>query len=215
MSHDNAPVPHDHGAGHEPLDEAGARRDYVLLEMAVRELLIEKGLFTAADVTRQIDDMDGRTPAQGARLVARFWTDARFRELALRDGKEAAKALGIDMIAAPELAILENTPSLHHVVVCTLCSCYPRAVLGVPPAWYKSREYRARVVADPRGVLKEFGTVLPESTEIRVVDSTADLRYLVVPVRPQGTERLSEAQLAQWVTRDSMIGVAPARPPGP
>jgi nitrile hydratase alpha subunit len=215
MGHGNGHtgLPHDHEAGHEAIAEAGARRELVLLEMAVRELLIEKGVFTAADVTRQIDDMDSRTPAQGARLVARFWTDARFRELALRDGKAAARALGIGMISAPELAILENTPDLHHVVVCTLCSCYPRDVLGVPPAWYKSKEYRSRVVADPRGVLKEFGTILPETTEIRVVDSTADLRYLVVPVRPQGTERLSEAQLSELVSRDSMIGVAPARPP--
>jgi nitrile hydratase len=214
MSHEHEGHGHDHSAAHDPIEqEAGARRDFVLLEMAVRELLIEKGLFTAEEVTRQIEETDSRTPAQGARLVARFWTDAAFRELALRDGKAAATALGIDMIAAPELVILENMPRLHHVVVCTLCSCYPRAVLGLPPAWYKSKEYRARVVSEPREVLREFGTAIPEATEIRVVDSTADIRYLVVPVRPSGTESFGEAELAALVSRDSMIGVAPAREP--
>ncbi len=204
----------DHDHPHDPIEEeAGARRDFVLLEMAVRELLIEKGLFTAEDVTRQIDDMDSRTPTQGQKIVAKFWTDPKFRALALKDGKAAAEAAGCDMLAAPELVILENTPALHHMVVCTLCSCYPRAVLGIPPAWYKSKEYRSRVVADPRGVLAEFGTSLPDGTEIRVVDSTADIRYLVVPVRPGGTERFTEAQLAGLVTRDSMVGVGQARDP--
>jgi nitrile hydratase len=210
MSHE-----HEHGHPHDPIEQdVGARKDFILLEMAVRELLVEKGIFTAADVTQQIEDMDARTPAQGARIVAKFWTDPKFRELALRDGKAAAEQAGCDMLAAPELVILENTPALHHVVVCTLCSCYPRAVLGIPPAWYKSKEYRSRVVADPRGVLREFGTAIAADVEIRVVDSTADMRYLVVPVRPAGTERLSEAQLAELVTRDSMVGVAHARPPG-
>jgi hypothetical protein len=207
---------HDHDApgAHDPIEEeSGARQSFVLLEMAVRELLIEHGVFSAEDVTRTMDDMDGRTPGEGARIVARFWADASFREQALRNGKAAVQALGIDMIEAPELVILENTPALHHVVVCTLCSCYPRAVLGIPPAWYKSREYRSRVVSDPRGVLREFGTTVPDATEIRVVDSTADLRYLVVPVRPSGTERMSEAELAELVSRDSMIGVAHARLP--
>jgi nitrile hydratase alpha subunit len=210
---------HEHGEGHDhphdPIEEeAGARRDFVLLEMAVRELLIEKGVFSAEDVTRQIDDMDSRTPTQGQKIVAKFWTDPVFRALALKDGKAAAEQAGCDMLAAPELVILENTPALHHVVVCTLCSCYPRAVLGIPPAWYKSKEYRSRVVADPRGVLAEFGTTVADGTEIRVVDSTADIRYLVVPIRPAGTERLTEAQLAEWVTRDSMIGVGHPRAPG-
>jgi nitrile hydratase len=186
----------------------------MLLEQAIRELLIEKGVFSAADVTRQINDLDSITPAQGARFVAKFWSDPGFRDRALRNGKDAAQSIGIDMSVAPELVILENTPELHHVVVCTLCSCYPRAVLGLPPAWYKSVEYRSRTVADPRGVLEEFGTLLPPEVEIRVADSTAEVRYLVVPVRPQGTEGMSEGQLAELVSRDSMIGVSQALSPG-
>jgi len=210
MSHE-----HGHGHPHDPIaEEAGARKEFVLLEMAVRELLVEKGIFSAADVSRQIEQMDARTPAQGARIVAKVWTDPKYRELALRDGKAAAEQAGCDMLAAPELVILENTPKLHHVVVCTLCSCYPRAVLGIPPAWYKSKEYRSRIVAEPRAVLREFGTSIAEDVEIRVVDSTADVRYLIVPVRPADTERLTESQLAEIVTRDSMIGFAHARRPG-
>ena len=206
--------PHDHDNPHDTLEqEHGPRPEYLLLEQAVRELLIEKGVIQAQDVQRQIEAMDARTPAQGARLVARFWSDAAFRKLALRDGKAAAEQMGIDMIAAPELVILENTPRLHHVVVCTLCSCYPRAVLGMPPSWYKSPAYRARVVREPRAVLREFGLELPETVEVRVVDSTADIRYLVVPLRPAGTEGLSEERLAALVGRDSMIGVALAAQP--
>ena len=205
---------HDHD--HEPhaaIEEAGVDLNFLLLEMAVRELLVEKGVFGARDVTREIEDMDSRVPMAGQRLVARFWTDAAFRTEALRDGKAAAESLGMDLSVAPQLVILENTPSLHHVVVCTLCSCYPRAVLGLPPAWYKSAAYRSRVVQEPCAVLEEFGLKLPASVEVRVVDSTADLRYLVVPVRPAGTEGLSAEQLADLVTRDSMIGVALAKTP--
>jgi nitrile hydratase len=203
---------HGHGP-HEPVEESGVDIQFQVLEMAVRELLIEKGLFTALDVTRQIEDTDSRVPMAGQRLVARFWTDPEFRALALKDGKAAAAELGIDMSIAPHLVILENTPALHHVVVCTLCSCYPRAVLGVPPAWYKSADYRSRVVREPRAVLAEFGLRLPDSVHLRVVDSTADMRYLVVPVRPGGTGKFTPEQLAALVTRDSMIGVAQARTP--
>jgi nitrile hydratase len=205
---------HDHGpAPHAASEEGGVDLNFLLLEMAVRELLVEKGVFSAQDVTREIEDMDARVPMAGQRLVARFWTDAAFRAEALRDGKAAAESMGVDLSVAPQLAILENTPRLHHVVVCTLCSCYPRAVLGLPPAWYKSADYRSRVVREPRAVLEEFGLKLPASVEVRVVDSTAEMRYLVVPVRPAGTEGLSAEQLAELVTRDSMIGVALAKTP--
>jgi nitrile hydratase len=205
---------HDHGQEpHAPIEEGGADPNFLLLEMAVRELLVEKGTFSAQDVMRQIEDMDARVPMAGQMLVARFWTDPQFRAAALTDGKAAAQSMDIDMSVAPQLVILENTPLLHHVVVCTLCSCYPRAVLGLPPAWYKSKDYRARVVREPRAVLEEFGLALPATVAVRVVDSTADMRYLVVPVRPAGTERFTAEQLADLVTRDSMVGVALAKTP--
>ena len=211
------PETHDHA--HEPItdgisENANMAPENILLEQAMRELLIEKGVFSAADITRQMDKLDSVTPAQGGKLVAKFWTDPEFRKAALEDGKAAAESLGIDMSVAPELVILENTPEVHHVVVCTLCSCYPRAVLGLPPAWYKSVEYRSRTVNDPRGVLQEFGLELPMEVEIRVADSTADMRYLVVPLRPEGSENLSGPQLAELVTRDSMIGVSHAKAVG-
>lgn len=202
----------DHAHPHETITEnPDMHPENVLLEQAMRELLIEKGVFNAADITRQIEKLDSVTPALGAKFVAKFWSDAEFRKAALENGKAATESMGIDMSVAPELVILENTSEVHHVVVCTLCSCYPRAVLGLPPAWYKSVEYRSRTVADPRSVLKEFGTDLPDEVEIRVADSTADMRYLVVPLRPEGSEDMTEAELAELVTRDSMIGVSQAR----
>ncbi|HEX7928233.1 MAG TPA: nitrile hydratase subunit alpha [bacterium] len=205
---------HDHDAdAHAAIEEQGVDLNFLMLEMAVRELLVEKGVFSAEDVMRQIEDMDSRVPMAGQQLVARFWTEPDFRKQALADGKAAAQAMGIDMSVAPALVVLENTPKVHHVVVCTLCSCYPRAVLGIPPVWYKSKDYRARVVREPRAVLEEFGLNLPSDVEIRVVDSTADMRYLVVPMRPAGTDTLSAEQLADLVTRDSMVGVAQAKAP--
>lgn len=191
---------HDHAEPRPP-------SEFELLERAVRELLIAKGVFTAAEHRRQIDLMDSRTPAMGARLVARAWTDPAFKARLLADAKAAAAELGVDTSNTPLVEVLENTPARHHVVVCTLSSCYPKAILGIPPAWYKSDAYRARTVKDPRGVLAEFGTVLPQTTEIRVADSTADLRYLVLPMRPANTAGLNEDQLAALVTRDCMIGV--------
>jgi len=205
---------HDHDDPHAPIEEqAGPPTPHELLEHALRELLVEKGIFQAGDVQAYIENMELRTPAQGARMVAKIWNDPAYRRLALEDGKAAATALDIDVSVAPELVILENTPERHYVVVCTLCSCYPRMVLGVPPAWYKSRAYRSRVVGEPREVLREFGTELPAETEIQVVDSTADMRYLVVPMRPAGTEDWSEERLAKLVTRDSMVGVSVAKDP--
>jgi thiocyanate hydrolase subunit gamma len=208
--------PHDHGHAGGPHADIVAHEpslEYVLLERALRELLIAKGVFPADAVRRQIELTDCRNESRGAQLVARAWVDAGFKHRLLADAKAAATELGIDVSNTPELIVLENTPRLHHLVVCTLCSCYPKAILGIPPAWYKSREYRARAVKDPRGVLREFGTALGDDVELCVVDSTADLRYLVLPMQPPRSEGLSEGALARLVTRDSMIGVA--LPQGP
>ncbi len=198
---------------HTPSVPGGQHNERELVESALRELLIEKGVLTAEDIEGQIKDMDGRTPKEGARLVARYWSDPGFRLRANSDLKAAAMELEIDTYVAPDLVVLENTPKLHHVVVCTMCSCYPRAINGPPPSWYKSHDYRARAVNDTRAVLAEFGTVFPDDVEIRVVDATADCRYLVVPMRPEGTEGMSEEQLAALVTEESMIGVAQALKP--
>ena len=186
---------------------------YHFLGIALRELLIEKGLFTAEEEREAIAAMEARSPATGARLVARAWVDPAYRARLLADGRSAAEELGAEVTAA-QLVVIENTPKVHNMVVCTLCSCYPRSVLGLPPAWYKSKHYRSRAVREPRAVLAEFGTELAPEVEVRVHDSTADMRYLVLPLRPAGTEGMSEAELAGLVNRDAMIGVAPARPPG-
>lgn len=180
---------------------------------AIQALLIEKGLFTADDVRQRIEALDTRTPAQGARVVARAWVDPAFKQRLLANGKAAIAELGYGWATGVELAVVENTERMHHVVVCTLCSCYPKPLLGPPPAWYKSLAYRSRTVADPRGVLREFGQELDDRVEVRVLDSTADNRYLVLPMRPAGTERMTEAELAELVTRDTMIGVAQPRVP--
>jgi nitrile hydratase len=185
-----------------------------MLETAVRELLIEKGLFTADDVRRMLEEFDTQTPALGARVVARAWVDPAYKARLLANGSAAVEELGISM-GTTKLVVVENTPDVHNLIVCTLCSCYPRPVLGLPPDWYKSKAYRSRAVREPRSVLAEFGTVLPEGVAVRVHDSTADMRYLVLPRRPAGTEHLDEASLAELVTRDSMIGVALPRRPVP
>ena len=199
---------------HAPIEDADhPATEYELLERALRELLIEKGVFTADDVRRTIDDWDTRTPANGAKVVARAWTDPEYKARLLEDSKAAIEDLGYDIGPAPQIVVLENTGTLHHVVVCTLCSCYPRALLGLPPDWYKSTEYRSRVVVEPRAVLKEFGTEVRGDVEIKVVDSTADLRYLVLPERPAGTEGMNEDELARLVTRDCMVGVTRADSP--
>ncbi len=175
------------------------------MEIAVRELLIDKGVLTAAQIADQITAMDDRTPANGAAVVARFWTDPAFATALLADGTAAVKEMGFDL-GPMHLIALPNTESLHNVVVCTLCSCYPRNLLGLPPDWYKSRAYRARTVREPRRVLAEFGVTLPDDVQVRVHDSTADMRYLVVPQRPAGTEGWDASRLETLVTRDSMIG---------
>jgi nitrile hydratase len=212
MSHDHT-GPHGHDHEHPTLPDRAEEIGYhQRLGEAVRALLIEKGVLTADEVRRQIEKMDSRSPAVGARVVARAWSDPAFKARLLADGTAACRELGIDM-GATNLVVVENDPAAHNLVVCTLCSCYPRALLGLPPDWYKSRDYRARAVREPRAVLAEFGTVLPAGTTVRVHDSTADMRYLVLPLRPAGTAALDEAALAALVTRDSMIGVAPARTP--
>lgn len=183
-----------------------------VMEIAIRELLIDKGIATASEIATQIDTMDARSPADGASVVARAWTDPDFKGRLLQDASAAARELGFD-IGALRLIAVENTADIHNVVVCTLCSCYPRNLLGLPPDWYKTRAYRSRVVKEPRRVLAEFGLTLPLSTRVRVHDSTADMRYIVLPARPKGTESLSEEQLAALVTRDSMIGTGLPKSP--
>jgi nitrile hydratase len=173
----------------------------------VRRLLEAKGIATTAEIAERIEVTDRASPGQGARMVARAWTDPDYRALLIEDGSKAAEMLGIPMRGMPPLGVLENAPGLHHLVVCTLCSCYPRAVLGYPPFWYKSAGYRARAVRDPRGLIGEWGTVLPDDTRVTVVDSTADYRWMVLPMRPTGTEGWSEAQLAAIVREGDMIGV--------
>jgi len=174
---------------------------------AIRELLIEKGVLTQEDIQRQLDYVESKTPANGARLVARAWTDPDFKARLLADPKKACAEMGIDATSLNEFVVLENTESTRNLVVCTLCSCYPRPIIGRPPDWYESFNYRSRAVTDPRGVMREFGQDLPDSVEVRVHDSTADIRYLVLPLRPPGTEGMSEEELAKLVTRDSMVGV--------
>ena len=182
------------------------------LETAVRELLLEKGVISADEIRQAIEMMDKRGPDLGAKIVARAWVDDDFKRRLLSEGDAAVREFGVDM-RPTELCVVENTDEVHNMVVCTLCSCYPRAILGIPPAWYKRRDYRARAVREPRSILAEFGTVIPEQKQVRVHDSNADLRYLVLPQRPAGTDNWSEEKLAALVSRDSMIGVADVSSP--
>ena len=213
-------MPHDHH-DHDGLSPSGhpyrpdqdtALSYWQTMEIAVRELLIDKGVLTADQIARQITAMDDRTPANGAAVVARYWTDPEFARDLLADGTKAVAAMGFDL-GPMHLIALPNAPDLHNVVVCTLCSCYPRNLLGLPPDWYKSRAYRARTVREPRRVLAEFGLDLPADVQVRVHDSTADMRYIVIPQRPAGTEGWDAARLAALVTRDSMIGTGLPKTP--
>jgi len=194
--HDHPPITD----GDEPAAAARVR--------ALEELLVAKGTVRREDVRQMIDWLVSRSPADGARLVARAWIDPEFKERLLGDARAAALELGLEPGPSPVVMAVENAPAVHHMVVCTLCSCYPRALLGPPPDWYKSLSYRSRAVSDPRGVLSEFGVELNDNVELRVLDSTADIRYLVIPIRPAGTQEMNEEQLAALVTRDAMIGLA-------
>jgi nitrile hydratase len=196
------------------MKEAGKYQPYSyfqLMEVSLRELLVEKGIVTEAQVAATVEDMRQRSPERGARVVAKAWTSDAYRKRLLDNGTKACEELGLD-VPALKLVVVENTPGVHNMVVCTLCSCYPRMLLGIPPDWYKSRSYRSRTVSEPRAVLSEFGLDLSEDVKIRVHDSTADMRYLVLPMRPAGTEGWSEERLASIVTRDCMIGVAVPKP---
>jgi nitrile hydratase len=187
---------------------APPRPDSLALLDRLIAALESKGIVTEAEIAQRQANTDKASPETGARMVARAWTDPAYRDLLLGNGAAAAEAMGVSMAGAPPLGVLENTPARHHLVVCTLCSCYPRAVLGYPPGWYKSFAYRSRAVREPRAVLAEWGLNLPDSVEVRVVDSTADYRWMVLPMRPAGTEGWDEARLASIVTRDALVGVA-------
>jgi nitrile hydratase subunit alpha len=203
---------HPHAHDHAPSDDDLALTYEEAKFIALKRLLIEKGLISA-DAIRARMEIDARgTPHQGARMVAKAWSDPNYKARMLADAKAAAVELGIPVTEAA-LVALENTPRLHNMIVCTLCSCYPRSLLGEPPAWYVSKAYRSRAVREPRKVLEEFGLEVPDGTEVRVHDSNADLRYIVLPMRPAGAERLSEQQLADLVTRDCLVGVALPRTP--
>jgi len=185
---------------------------FQLMEVSLRELLVEKGIVTEEQVNAAVEDMRKRTPERGAKVVARAWVDAQYKKRLLENGTKACEELGLD-VPALKLVAVENTPQVHNAIVCTLCSCYPRMLLGIPPEWYKSRNYRSRMVREPRAVLAEFGLTIPDHVQIRVHDSTADMRYIVLPMRPAGTEGWSEERLASLVSRDSMIGVAVPKAP--
>ena len=208
---------HEHDHDHDHPGEHGAPLSGPALRAkALESLLIEKGLVDPSALDQLIDRYETKVgPRNGARVVARAWTDPAYKQRLLADTSAAMAEFGYTGRQGENMVVVENTPTVHNVVVCTLCSCYPWPVLGLPPVWYKSAPYRSRAVIDPRGVLTEFGVTLPADVEIRVWDSTAELRYLVLPMRPAGTEGMNEEQLAELVTRDSMIGTgqvaAPAR----
>ncbi len=196
-----------HGHSHEGVGSGAEDGYYAHRIRAMEALLVEKGVVTREEVRRQIEYMESRTPANGARIVARAWTDPEYKSLLLSDTKAAALEMSVDASGPVEFITVENTPEVHNLIVCTLCSCYPRAILGRPPDWYKSFDYRSRTVKEPRAVMREFGYEPPEDVRVAVHDSSADLRYMVLPMRPSGTERLNEEELAALVARDSLIGV--------
>jgi nitrile hydratase subunit alpha len=185
---------------------------FQLMEVSLRELLVEKGVLSEAEIEREVETMRSRGYERGSRVVARAWTDAAFKARLLANGTQACEELGLE-IPALKLLVVENTREVHNAIVCTLCSCYPRVLLGIPPDWYKSRNYRSRMVREPRDVLREFGLVLSENIQIRIHDSSADMRYMVLPMRPAGTENWDEERLAGLVTRDCLLGVAVPKGP--
>jgi nitrile hydratase len=204
---------HDHG-DHAPArgEPEGPPSEFEIMSRAIQELLEARGVVTAEQITRRIELFEEDFPYRGGRVVARAWADPAFKKRLLQDGKAACAETGVEL-EAERLIAVENTPDVHNVIVCTLCSCYPRALLGMPPTWYKSSNYRSRVVFEPRAVLKEFGTVLPDHVTLRVHDSNADMRYVVVPMRPDGTQGWSEDELAEILTRDTLVGVTVPKVP--
>jgi nitrile hydratase len=198
---------HDHAHEHPGMQVDGRPPYYAQRIRAIESLLIEKGVLIQEDIQRQIDFIESRSPALGARIVARAWVDPAYKQRLLTNAKAAAAELGVDASGVNEIVAVENTDTVQNMIVCTLCSCYPRPILGRPPDWYKSLNYRSRAVVEPRAVMAEFGLEVDDDVEVRVHDSTADVRYLVLPQRPAGTEGWTEEQLAALVTRDSMIGV--------
>ena len=210
--HDHAP-----GQGHgdgaaAPKQDEGPPSEHEIVSRAMQELLEQSGVITADEIRRRMEIFEEEFPYRGSRVIARAWTDPAFRKRLLEDGKKACAETGVDLEATRLIAV-ENTPDVHNVIVCTLCSCYPRELLGMPPTWYKSDNYRSRVVHEPRAVLREFGTVLPDRVTVRVHDSNADMRYVVVPMRPKGTENWSEERLAGMLTRDTLVGVTVPQAP--
>src|SRR3954464_6563980 len=207
-AHDHGDHTHDGDDAHAPVNEHddGPPGEFEIMSRAMQELLEEKGVITSEQVRRRMEVFEEDFPYRGSRLVARAWSDPEFRKRLLDDGKAACAEMGIDL-EVDRLIAVENTPDVHNVIVCTLCSCYPRALLGMPPTWYKSENYRRRVVREPRAGLREFGTVIPDDVSIRVHDSNADMRYVVVPMRPEGTQGWSEERLASIITRDALVGV--------
>jgi nitrile hydratase alpha subunit len=203
-AHDRDHVRDERAKTLEPREEPPS--EYEIMSRAMQELLEEKGLITADQVRQRMERFEEELPYRGSKVVARAWTDSEFKKRLLEDGKAACAEMGIDL-EADRLIAVENTPAVHNVIVCTLCSCYPRSLLGMPPTWYKSRNYRSRVVFEPRAVLKEFGTELPENVTVRVHDSNADMRYVVIPMRPEGTHGWTEQQLSEILTRDTLVGV--------
>jgi nitrile hydratase len=203
--HDN----HKHDQAHSELSATDDKKPsyYEIMEIAVTELLIGRKMIGPHEIRRQIEVLDSRSPALGTKVIARAWIDSNFRARLLANGRAACEELGITFYDDTSLIVLENTDKIHNLIVCTLCSCYPRTVLGLPPDWYKKKPYRARAVKEPRKLLEEFGTIIPDDVDIQVSDSTAMVRYMVLPQRPKGTENFSEEKLASLVTRDAMIGV--------
>ena len=206
MPHDHHDHHHDHVAHPEPQPDDLVHSYHQILGIALKELLIEKGVVAPDELRAVLEMRETISPANGAKVIARAWTDPAYKARLLSDGNAAVAELGLPMHTT-NLVALENTATVHNAVVCTLCSCYPRELLGLPPSWYKSRSYRALMVREPRAVLAEFGTVLPDHVEVRVHDSTADMRYIVIPRQPEGTEGMTEEELSGLITRDAMIGV--------
>jgi nitrile hydratase len=198
---------HNHPHDHTPIVNEEKPGYYEILEISIRELLIEKHIIQPDEVRKQIELLDSRSPVLGQKLVVRAWLDPEFRERLLANGNKAAEEMGITIYDDTYFTVLEDTSDTHHLIVCTLCSCYPRAILGLPPDWYKSKQYRSRAVKEPRAVLAEFGTIVPEDVQVVINDSTANQRYMVLPLRPAGTGNFTEEQLEALVTRDTMIGV--------